>query len=133
MRRNETNEHNGQDCHAVSLDYRLLEPEVGQADRLPRFVADEKWNSAEVHQLLALICEHVFRQPSVIKVSDVDDHSSYVEIEVSQREPSAVVEPIRKALEILFAAIGPANGRVLKLDILYEDQHVKADLNRMLE
>lgn len=106
--------------NGVNVRVMLSEPEVGKAERYAQFKPSEKWNGQEVAKLAKDVGDAIFASETSTIVGDVDGTTSSIEMTVSRRENKALVSAVQEAMQVLFNAIGKANGRILFLDIVEE-------------
>jgi len=118
--------------YAVNMRVNLVEPEVGRPERYERFEASHNWNSEPVVALLRDICAAVFITSAEVSAHDAADATTNLEVTVSAREPRKIIEPIGKALQVLFNAIGKANGRIVLLDVAIEGENTARDLSEIM-
>jgi predicted RNA-binding protein YlqC (UPF0109 family) len=120
--------------YRMKIRAKLEEPTTGEQDRYERFKASEDWNRDGILKLLQDVCQQVFTHPIVdLSLADIDNQTSLVTVQVSRAEDRRLVEPVSKALEILFNAIGKANGRTIRLDIAIEGVDSSRDLAQIFD
>lgn len=111
---------------------KVADPVVGSKERYEKFHAVENWNREKIIGLLKDTCAVVFQHPVMINVGDLNRETSLITIQLSRLEDQRFVEPIGKALGIVWNAVGKANGRDLKLDVEVEGGDSVTDLGQML-
>ncbi len=104
--------------NGVNIRTQLLEPEVGLPERYHKFKPAENWNTEAVTKLADDICASVFVSPYAVKVNDGADFTSTIEIQIDRSENKTLVDTIQKAMQVVFNAVGKANGRILFVDVV---------------
>ncbi len=102
--------------HGMNIRIQLVEPEVGRIDSHLPFEPNPVWNSAEVLQLLASLCDAVFRHPVEIE-TDEEGITTTIAVIVNERESMPLVMAANDAILVMFNAIGKANGRNIIVDV----------------
>jgi predicted RNA-binding protein YlqC (UPF0109 family) len=120
--------------YRMKLRTKIVEPAEGEPDRYERFRPAEDWNREGILNLLQDTCKAVFAHPvEDIAVEDIDNQTSLISVKISHAEDRRAAEFIGKALEILWNAIGKANGRTIRLDIGAEGIDSSRDLSQIFE
>jgi predicted RNA-binding protein YlqC (UPF0109 family) len=102
----------------ANIRTQLLEPEVGLPERYHKFKPMESWNSAEVKAIAEQIAEHAFVAPATVTIHDGEDFTSTLEIVVDRSENKNLASTMQQAMQVVFNAIGKANGRILVVDVV---------------
>jgi len=114
----------------LKIEFRLLEPVVGEKKDLTKFQPNEKWNSKNVVETLREICSLTFADPVEILVSERDTHySTQIRIIASERERARLQGDLRQALHYLFHAIGKSQGRLI---YIYEHNPDEKDASQIM-
>jgi predicted RNA-binding protein YlqC (UPF0109 family) len=125
-------------CALIGNKYRMgirltidEERAVGEKDRYETFKHAENWNKEGILRLLEDLCRAILEEPARISTQDERTNRTVIIVLLSKKEVPAVAEAAKKALGILFNAIGKANGRLVSLDVGTEGQDSPRDLSKL--
>lgn len=106
----------------TAIRLNIAEPVGGQRDRYGAFSPHPAWDAAHVVQLLADIGQAVFPQPVKAESIDAPGFATALELRINPRESMALARAVEQALNVLFNAIGKANGRLLTVAVVRQGE-----------
>jgi len=97
----------------VPLKIRLLEPEAGQRDRYSPFQPKEEWDGKSAHELLTQVASAAISGGAVVERNDGANAVTEFVVKPMRRQPAREFEELIAALNVLWNAIGRAQGRIV--------------------
>lgn len=101
-----------------SYSIKLLEPTVGEPEKFQIFEPRENWNKVAIFSILSRLLDQLFGR-AVIVCNESEDQTVW-DVSVELKEQPVRVEVLGEAIQILWNAMGKANGRILIVNVRRE-------------
>jgi hypothetical protein len=110
---------------SVELSVRRLEGMV-EPTRMPDFTLKEVWARDHIRALTEDLFNAIVEPPFKVLIQDGGQGKTVIDVIVSSRVPKPTVEWMKQKLQPLYKSIGLKNGRIFVLNIVQDDQALRA-------
>jgi predicted RNA-binding protein YlqC (UPF0109 family) len=107
--------------HRQTMQFQLLEPEVGHPGRMQPFMRQETWDAHPTEELAMQVAgECLIHPPLRVVTTNQPNYVSQFTVVANNEERQEVIDALREPFAVIFNAIGKAKGRILQPDVLHE-------------